>query len=493
MDTLKHYGRILKIVLTMLCLMLAACGGGGGGGSSSTSTTSTPAATPPVVTMAFAPATVAAGQATTLTWSSTSATACTASGAWSGSQAINGSIGVTQAIAGNYNYSLTCTGTGGSATAAIAFGVTGVVNNALPVFVDGGPLSTQIINAPYVTVTVCVPGTATCQSIDHVLLDTGSYGLRIISTGAIAGLALPIITGPTGKSVGECAQFVGGYLWGGVHSADVKLAGESAASFPIQIVGDTDPAFSHIPTSCSNTGANIGSLSSLGAKGILGVGLLNQDCGTACTTGVIAGTYYECVSPTCTGSMLPLVKQVANPVSGFVTDNNGVAVVMPPVPGGGVTTLTGVMLFGIDTEVNNPVGSATVYAANSAGNFTVTYKSVTLTSSFIDSGSNGLFFYDPAITLCSSGNGFYCPSSTLALSAVNSAFNGSATGTVNFTIENVNSLTSAIKGLSIGGTVGASLRTRTFDWGMPFFFGRTVFVAIDGIATGHGTGPYWAY
>jgi len=28
---------------------------------------------------------------------------------------------------------------------------------------------------------------------------------------------------------------------------------------------------------------------------------------------------------------------------------------------------------------------------------------------------------------------------------------------------------------------------------MPFFFGRTVFVAIEGAGTAHGTGPFWAY
>jgi len=28
---------------------------------------------------------------------------------------------------------------------------------------------------------------------------------------------------------------------------------------------------------------------------------------------------------------------------------------------------------------------------------------------------------------------------------------------------------------------------------MPFFFGRSVFVAIGGAGTMHGTGPFWAY
>ena len=32
-----------------------------------------------------------------------------------------------------------------------------------------------------------------------------------------------------------------------------------------------------------------------------------------------------------------------------------------------------------------------------------------------------------------------------------------------------------------------------FDWGLPFFYGRTVFTAIEGAATPGGAGPYWAY
>ena len=32
-----------------------------------------------------------------------------------------------------------------------------------------------------------------------------------------------------------------------------------------------------------------------------------------------------------------------------------------------------------------------------------------------------------------------------------------------------------------------------FDWGLPFFFGRTVFIAIAGRSTPGGTGPFWAF
>ena len=45
-------------------------------------------------------------------------------------------------------------------------------------------------------------------------------------------------------------------------------------------------------------------------------------------------------------------------------------------------------------------------------------------------------------------------------------------------------------GFNVGGTLGLP---RSFDFGLPFFFGRTVFVAVTGAQTPKGVGPYWAY
>jgi hypothetical protein len=450
---------------------------------------------PPTVSLSLAPASVPAGQASTLTWSTTNATSCAAAGAWAGSQGTSGNIAVTQSVAGVYTYSLSCTGAGGSASGSVTLGVTGLANNVATVVIDSGPAGAGgVINVPFISVTVCVPGTSTCQTIDHVLVDTGSYGLRIISPGVLdPALALPAVTGPSGNPVGECAQFVSGFFWGSVHLADVKIAGETAVSLPVQQVSDSAAAFTSIPSGCSSTGANSGTVAALGANGILGVGLFNQDCGPVCATQVIAGTYYECTASSCTSAMMPLAKQVANPVAAFATDNNGVALVMPAVPAGGATTLTGALIFGIDTQTNNRIGSATVYAANSGGYFTTTYKGVSLRLSFLDSGSNGLFFSDSSITACSGASGFsgfYCPPTTLSLSAVNTS--GTASGTISFTVENPQALNATIRAASVGGSIGRSGRN-TFDWGMPFFFGRTVFAAIDGASTLHGPGPYWAY
>ncbi len=71
----------------------------------------------PTVTLSAAPTSITQGQSLTLTWSSTNASACTAGGAWSGSQATSGSQVVTPTGSGSLAYTLSCSGAGGSANA----------------------------------------------------------------------------------------------------------------------------------------------------------------------------------------------------------------------------------------------------------------------------------------------------------------------------------------------------------------------------------------
>ena len=83
-----------------------------------TFTVSSSAASVPTVTISANPTTVASGQSATLSWSSTNTTACTASGSWSGSQALSGSTPVTP-VSGSANvYTITCTGAGGASSAS---------------------------------------------------------------------------------------------------------------------------------------------------------------------------------------------------------------------------------------------------------------------------------------------------------------------------------------------------------------------------------------
>jgi hypothetical protein len=353
--------------------------------------------------------------------------------------------------------------------------------NVLAVTVDRGTDGSSV-NVPYVSVTVCDPGTENCRTIDHVLVDTASNGLRLRAS-ALSGLSLPAVTNAAGIAVGECAQFASGRVWGSVRRADVRLAGERASSVPVELSADPESVFATVPDACARTGPEIGVGS--GANGILGVGMLTRDCGAACAASTAPGIYFACAASGCTATTLPLLSQVANPVPLFPTDNNGVALSLPQVPVGGVGTLTGSLVFGIDTQANNQLGSATVLKVNNQGNFTTVYKGQSFTASFIDSGSNAIFFDDPTVPVCS---GFYCPATPLTLSAVNTSATG-VTSPVDFIVESLPSIRSGAAG-HLAADIGLS---RSFDWGLPFFYGRTVFVATVGAQTSQGAGPFWAY
>jgi chitodextrinase len=71
----------------------------------------------PTVQITATPSAVAAGGSSTLDWTSTDATGCTASGAWSGVKATSGSQ-VVSGIATQSTYTLTCSGAGGQAVAS---------------------------------------------------------------------------------------------------------------------------------------------------------------------------------------------------------------------------------------------------------------------------------------------------------------------------------------------------------------------------------------
>lgn len=98
------------------------CTGAGGSASKSATVTVTSTTPAPTVTLSANPVTVAPGATSMLTWSSTEATACTASGAWSGSKATAGSE-VTSPITASSTYTLVCTGDGGSASDSTTVGV----------------------------------------------------------------------------------------------------------------------------------------------------------------------------------------------------------------------------------------------------------------------------------------------------------------------------------------------------------------------------------
>ncbi len=392
--------------------------------------------------------------------------------------------------------------------------------NVTAVSVDGGPVPNQIYpNAAFTSVTICAPGSlGACQTVDGVLVDTGSYGLRVLQS-KVSQIKLPTYVDANGNTLENCASNVdGSYMWGPVSQADVHIAGETTtftSPLNIQVISSTAAV---VPSSCTNGGTTaLITPQLLGANGILGIGPEPTDCTVAgvnlcdgSTQPTPPNLYYACFSTGCSTTDSPVivsaVQQITNPVTfltntvSFSNDNNGTILQLPSVSGT-ASSVIGTLIFGINTQPNNQIGSATVFTMDSNDNFTTIYNSQTLTNSFIDSGSNALYFPD-TLPACSD-NSYYCPPSLTTLSAENQ---GATQGdnTVSFSVDDADSLLSNNPGStafsSLAGPKGTYQSCSdgniscVFDWGLPFFYGRSVYTAIDGkTVSGAPASPWWAY
>jgi Subtilase family len=94
---------------------------------------------PAAPTLTLATTSIVLGASTTLTWSSVSATSCTASGTWSGTMATSGIQTLTPTAAGTDAYTLTCSNAGGaSAPSSVTLTVTAAVTAPAPASHSGG-------------------------------------------------------------------------------------------------------------------------------------------------------------------------------------------------------------------------------------------------------------------------------------------------------------------------------------------------------------------
>lgn len=396
-----------------------------------------------------------------------------------------------------------------TASTPIVIAPAGTVANVAPIAVNGGPLTTAnppaiYTNAAFISVLVCSPTTGACQTIPDILVDTGSFGLRLLASQVT--VPLTPLTDTNNNTLYDCVQFVdNSFLWGAVAPANFVVGAELASSTSVQLIAN--PSFS-IPSGCSGTNEDTQTL--LGANGILGVGPEPFDCGQACDPsagGTAPAVYYLCSSGgSCNTTFVSCGtlcgdananQQLTNPVFNFPTDNNGTILTLPAV-NDVASTVTGTLTFGIGTESNNTLPStATLFTLNSSDNFTTNFGGQALTASFIDSGSNGLFFPDSSLSPCGDAPSWYCQAAS-NLSATNvDPNNGSTTNTVTFSVDDFDTVTaanpSAAAFSNLAGPMTCTSSPCSFDWGLPFFYNRSVFTAIDGTTTPNGNGPFWAY
>jgi hypothetical protein len=428
--------------------------------------------------------------------------------------------------------------------------------NVESLVVDSGPgaLTTPAVNTAFVTVTVCIPTTNTCQNIDHIEVDTGSSGLRILTGASIVdaagnpagtfSLALPAVKDPTNSSnvLAECLQFADGFSWGSVDTADIKLpvSGETATGISVQVIGAAsagDPSKASptcVPPPPLNANACLGrenTVPCFGANGILGVGPFVNDCNSVstcdprpqvCSGGTCypgnSATYYTCTSAaSCKEVAAGIVStqlQLPNPAVHFAADNNGVIIELPAVGATGAPApLKGSLVFGIGTEGNNALGSATKLlmcpgtttqgncgitlhgmVEPLAGTITATLNGTTYIESYLDSGSNANFFPATSITSCNAPNqGFLCPASTMNESATLTGTDGTK-ATAAFSVANADTLFSQNNAMNFafsnlaGSNYSSTLPNNTLDLGLSFFYGVNVFTGFENVQT-----PYFAY
>jgi len=485
------------MMLLALAALPAGCGGGGGGGGGGTPaapTQTTIKVTPadPVVAPGSSQQFVATefftdGSTKVLTsgvtWSTSGVAQIDASG-FASSPGVGVGTATITASFGAFTDSTPLTVTAGSTPAAnvMAITVNGSLCSPATTNVNG---QTNYLNKPCVSVTVCNPGTSTCQTVKDILLDTGSYGLRLFKE-TITGLSLPQV--PSGSGLlAECIRFAdNSTVWGPVMRADVQMGGEAAVTMPIQVI---DSTFAR-PAAC---GTPDPSPAIAGYSGVLGVGPAIQDCGTTCTQSAI-GVYFSCPSATtgtaCSGTTVPLTNQVPNPVAGLGSDNNGILVQLPGIPLGGATSLNGFLIFGVGTRANNTPAGPTVLPTTQQGDFTTTISGMSGSfNGFLDTGSNALFLPSALPSCGGTNSAWYCPPSTTALT-VTLGVGTSQPDAVQLNFGNANALFSTPNNVfsELGGT-----STFGFDGGLPFFIGRSIFIGYDGRATSLGTGPYVAF
>jgi hypothetical protein len=395
---------------------------------------------------------------------------------------------------------------------------TSVSVNAGPPELNTGPDAYTQDNVAYVSVTLCAPGSATnCQTIPYVEVDTGSVGLRIVASALNSSLlsALKAETSPAGNPVGECYQYVDGYVFGSVRAADFTIGGESVSSMPVNVIGDSG-VFSTVPSSCSSGGGtNESTVQAFGANGIIGIGVTTTDCGVACETagGESAAIYYDCPSSGCSSiigraaNATAPFQQVPNPVAAMSSDNNGSIMVLPASPSGGEVSMSGTLYFGIGTQSNNGLGSSKIYTTtgsdsiNGPGLFTMVLNNQSLDESYVDSGTSLYAFVDAAIAACTQSGltGFYCPASPVTIDPTVQGLNG-ASSSVSITINNANTLLqnatySVLPGLGVNPNVAfpSTAYPNSFALGLPFFYGRSVATAIEGRNAAGTMGPYFAF
>ncbi|MBI2558897.1 right-handed parallel beta-helix repeat-containing protein, partial [Candidatus Woesearchaeota archaeon] len=151
----------------------------------------------PTVSITASPSSISTGASSTLTWSSTNADSCTASGGWTGTKATYGTQSVNPTS--TTTYTLTCTGTGGSASQSAMITVQTTTGNVFYISPTGSDSNPGTSASPWKTFAFAIPklnpgSTLILLDGNYYLASTGRAVIDCSTMKAKSGTALSPIT-----------------------------------------------------------------------------------------------------------------------------------------------------------------------------------------------------------------------------------------------------------------------------------------------------------
>ncbi len=367
-----------------------------------------------------------------------------------------------------------CGGGGGGATSATGAGSGGnaapaPVANTLAMTVERGfdVGSSWYPNQPFVSLDICNTDMTGCITLPKVLVDTGSYGLRVFES-ALGPLApSPVIH--QGGELRQCAGFGSGYTLGRIAKVGLKMAGATARDLPIQVI-ETSP--SAAPNDCASTGtAQFTAKEQVGGNAILGIGPLASDAvgGLRVRYYVRTGNQISSLSP------VPSDFAVPNPIVRLDQHANGVILDFPAVQASGNATHSGSLILGLNTAGNNATTGVSFLRVNDVARLWINVGGSRYPG-LIDSGSNYYHFPYRILAPCA-GSIFFCPSAAQQVPMTLQDTMQSMSLGRDITIDDyqrygTNAAQPGLAGYESGAT--------EMILGLPFFYGRKVYVSIQG-------------
>ncbi|MGN4154908.1 DUF3443 family protein [Burkholderia gladioli] len=382
------------------------------------------------------------------------------------------------------------------------------LDNVQPVRVDRSTVQTATLfsqsgnNRLLTSVTLCSDSTEkNCQTIDNIVVDTGSVGLKVYNYAvADGGASLADERDAEGNLIGICARYASGYAWGRMKVVTLKMAGETARNLPIAVINGAPVSSSdsvvdlnslQVPSQCSTVNGVSQIRKFRDSNGILGVGTPFSDCGDC----AVSTNYFSCASSgSCLPTFLPSHMQTTQPVASFTADNNGLIIQLPNVDNFSVVPIVGQMIFGIGTQSNNQAVGVTAFSLNSAGRGLIAMNGA-ISHVLVDSGTS---VYEFQSGMSVNTNKFYAPSAATRVSATLSGVDSTGLGqnnqgSINFDVIDPASAIAA-RAVAIGGiATPLADANAAVVLGLPFFFGKRLYFGINGRNSSLGTGPLVAF